>query len=570
MPALTLNPGFVLVVAAFLMLITPGRVRAPLMGSAALLALWLLLDHEFGAAAAMAQMGLPVVLLDLDELNRIFGIALLIALAIVAIYSSARRNRAEDAALLLMAGGSVTALFVGDLVSFVAAAALSALGAAWVVFTSPVEGASGAGVRLLMWVGLEGLLFLIGVALRLSAGAQSSVLSHLDAEGISGGFILAALMIRVGAPFAHVWPKDVVSHAAPAGAAALTVFSNMLGVYGLARFFPAEQVLIPVGMVMIVVGAFFAAAEVDLRRAGAYALTAQSGVCVSLIGIGTPFALAAAEAFAFAAIFSLLALQMTLGGIYDRTGAATIESMRGLIRSMPVSVMLLFMAGLAASGAPGFAMFAGQVLALDATSEWELRALWAVIAAASGVVFVSLALRPLLAANQPADANNLEFREARYTFLLGGVLSTFFCIAVGMAPRWLYGLLPGGLSFQPYDAAAVGRELQILGASGAVYLALRSVKLEARMPAGAQVLDIDAFYEGPLAGAGRWVGVIALRIQGAFEALMARLIAHAGALAARGLKAADQPYRPLLGAAGVWGALVLAVLTVLIVQRLPE
>ena len=39
------------------------------------------------------------------------------------------------------------------------------------VLASPVPGANGAGVRLLIWHGLEGLLFLAGVAFHLSAGS---------------------------------------------------------------------------------------------------------------------------------------------------------------------------------------------------------------------------------------------------------------------------------------------------------------------------------------------------------------------------------------------------------------
>ena len=66
MPAITLNPGFVLALAALIMLAAPQRVRPSIMAGAAAIAMWLMLDREFGAAAAVAQMGLTVVLLNLD------------------------------------------------------------------------------------------------------------------------------------------------------------------------------------------------------------------------------------------------------------------------------------------------------------------------------------------------------------------------------------------------------------------------------------------------------------------------------------------------------------------------
>lgn len=509
--ALTLNPGFVLALASLLALAAPRGVRPFVVGGAAILALWLLLDHEFGAAAAVAQMGLPVVLLDLDALNRIFGIALLMALVGVAIYGAARRSRYEDAAILMTAGGAVSALFVGDLVSFVAAVSVSGLGAAWLVFVSPEEGAGRAGARLLMWQGLEGLLLLVGVALHLSSGADSSMLERFHPQGLAGGFILAALLIRVAAPLAHVWLKDAIGHASPIGAAALTAFSSMLGVYALARFYAADPILLPVAMAMIVIGVFYAVAKDDLRRAGAYGLMAQSGVCVALIGVGSPLSLAAAEAHAFAAIFAFMALQMTLGALHFRLGGARVSEMTGKARQMPLTSILLFLAGLAVAAAPGAASYASHALALQAFAEWSLRGYWAVIAAAPGALFAGLALRPILALNKPGALVEPRIHEAPFPMLLGSALVVFFCFAVGLAPAWLFGLLPGELAFLPFAPDRLAHQLQVLGVAGMAYLLLAAFTREAQW--GASLLDIDAFYSGPLANAGAWFGRVLLAIQ---------------------------------------------------------
>ncbi len=355
--SITLNPGFVCIFAALFVLGAPRVARMPTIVGGALAALWLMLDREFGAAAAAAQMGLPVVLLNLDPLNRIFGIAMLIALVAIGLATGARRSRSEDAAILLLAGGAVSALFVGDLISFVAAASLAGLSAAWLVFASPAPGASRVGARLLIWHGLEGLFLLVGVAFQLSAGAAASIFAQLDASTIGGAFILAALMIHVGAPLAHGWPKDAASHASPVGAAALTAFSTMLGVYALARLFPAEPILVPIGLLMAGTGVAFAIAEDDLRRAAASGLTAQTGLCVALIGIGSPLALAAAEAHAFAVIFAFVGLQLALGAVLGRRGEVRASRMEGVARAMPITAALLAACGLAASGAPGFAVY---------------------------------------------------------------------------------------------------------------------------------------------------------------------------------------------------------------------
>ncbi|MGD9966999.1 MAG: proton-conducting transporter membrane subunit [Hyphomonadaceae bacterium] len=540
MPALTLNPGFAPMLAALLILASPRRLRPPIIVIAALSALWLLLDHEFGAAAARAQMGLPVVILNLDALNRIFGLAMMIALIAIGIFSGARRNRYEDAAILVLAGSAISALFVGDLISFVAAAALAGLAAAWVVFASPLAGSNRSGVRLLIWHGLEGLLFLVGVALHLSAGAEGSVFTRLDSGAFGGGFILAALLIRIGAPLAHVWSKDAISHASPAGAGALSSYTTMLGVYALARLFPAEPLLMPIGAGMIVIGAVYLAAEDDLRRSAAYGLTMQAGVCVALIGVGNPLALAASEAHAFAAILAFLAFQLSLGGVVERTGSARIAHIAGLARTMPISALLLLGSGLAISAAPGFALYATHAVALEASAQWDLRWLWILIWAGPGFVLAGLAFRASLAAYTPASQPR-SAHEAPFSMLLGAGLALFLSASVGLAPRWLYDLMPASLSFQPFALDRIASQVQVLGAAGLGYLLLRGIAADPRRR-DVHLLDVDALYRGPLAGAGEWAGVLALRVYGAWREWTRDVGANAMRVLAALANACDRPY----------------------------
>jgi len=539
MLTLSLNPGLALIIVGLLVLAAPRVARAPMMAGAALLALWLLLDRDFGITVARAQVGLEFVPVSLNALNRIFGLGMLIVLIALALFSSARRNRYEDAAILILAGGAVSALFVGDFVFFVAAASLAGLAAAWTVFASPLEGANRAGVRLLIWHGLEGLLFLVGVAL-LTAQAGNLKLPRMDVRTIEGGCIFAALMIRVGAPLAHVWFKDVISHASPAGGAALSSFTTMLGVYALALLFPAEPLLIPIGAVMIGVGAFYAAAEDDLRRAGAYALMAQNGVCLTLIGIGSPLALAAAEGHAFTAMLAFAALQMAFGGVVERTGGIRVSQLTGMARAMPASAFLMLAAGLAVAAVPGFALYATQAVALEAATQWELRLVWAMIAALPGAVFVSLALRPALAANRPA-AKKTTLNETPFTMLLGAGLAIFLCLSVGLAPRWLYDLMPAELVFQPFTADRVAPQLELLGVAGLVFMALR-LKGAAPKRQPAVLLDIDALYRGPLASAGRWLGVVMLRVYGAWQSVTARASQSVTERLGRWAGACDRPF----------------------------
>ncbi len=566
MLAITLNPGFVCILAALLVLAAPRGLRPGVIAGAAVVALWLMLDREFGAAAAARQMGLPVVLLDLDALNRIFAIAMLLALIILGVASGGRRSRAEDAAILALAGGSVSALFVGDLISFVAAISFSGIAAAWVVFASPLPNASRAGVRMLIWFGLEGLLYLVGVAFQLSAGAASSVFARLDPTTIGGGFILAGLLFRVSAPFAHVWIKDASEHASPVGGAALGVFPMMLGVYALARLFPAEPILAPIGLSMAAIGAAFALADDDLRRASASGLTAQTGVCVMLIGIGSPLALAAAEGHAFTILFAFLTLNLALGGMLGRLGHVRASQLEGVARIMPASAALMLVAGLAVAGAPGLATYVTTAIALEAATQWAGPAPWTLVSALSAALLIALFLRPALQAYR-APPGAARRNEAPFQMLLGMALAAFFCVSIGLAPSWLYGLLPTTLAFQPYAIERAAPQLELLGAAGAAYLLLRGVKL-APPERTLRLLDVDAIYRGPAVDMGRWVGVVMLRLYGGWRGQWERLSTAAGGLVAHLMRSCDQPYRGQARGAAQFLTIAVAIAVALLWTRL--
>lgn len=562
---LTLNPGFVLIAAALLLLAAPKGLRVPTMAGAAVLAIWLMLDREFGAASTMAQMGVPVVLLNLDPLNRIFGIAMLIATVLIAIYSGARRNRFEDAAFMLLAGGAVSALFVGDLVSFVAAAELAALAMAGVVFASTSEGAGASGVRMLIWFGLEGLLFLVGAALHLSAGADSSVFTRLDVRQIGDAFIFAALLIRVGAPLAHVWFKDAVTHASPVGAPALTAFSTTLGVYALARLFPAEPVLIPIGFAMTVIALLYVVGENDLRAAAAAGMSALVGVCVALIGVGSPLALAAAAAHAFAATFVFVALQMVLGAIVERQGSAQLSSLAGVWRVMPISATLLLFCGLAAAAAPGTALFATLAVTLDALARWDTNWLWLTCLAIGPIFFVSLALRPAFTGASAAAPRARN--EAPFAMLLGGAVASFFCISIGIAPGWLYAFLPSEMTYQPLSLSHLALQLEMLGAAGLAYTIVWALGLAPRDTA-VRLWDVDAFYRGPLSSLARWVGIIMLRIYGASQNGFSRFLGATSNAASRLVRSFDRPYPARSFAWAQMGLIALVLLVVLLFREM--
>ncbi|MGE3142350.1 MAG: proton-conducting transporter membrane subunit [Hyphomonadaceae bacterium] len=553
MIAIALNPGFVMMAGALLLLGAPQTLRAPIMVAAAIGALGLLLSPDFGRYDAFAQIGLQMVPLNLDELSQVFGLAFIGATILIALYGGARDRRFEDAAILLLAGAATAALFVGDLVSFVAAAALAGLAAAWIVFCVDDERAQRAGARLLLWQGLEGLLLLAGVAFQLSDGLRNEF-GQMDARSIGGALFLGGLAIRVGAPLAHVWLKDVVSNASSTGATALAIFPAMIGVYGLARAFPGEPALVYGALGMIVIGSAFACAESDLRRAAAYSLLAQIGLAIAAIGFGAPMAVAGAAAHAFALCFAYGLIFMALGALLRRFGTTDAAGIAGAARAAPLTTFFLMLGGLSAAATPGLAGYASYAVLHDALGrqEWLVLALLAPTTIA--LTAAHTACRPVLAALRapPVGAGARQAVPA-FAMLLGMVLAAFLCLVVGLAPDWLYGLTPPPVRFAPFTPGRLGAVWALIGAAGASFIALRALRLTPpERPL--RLLDMDALYRGPLAGAGRWAGVVLLRLYGVWQSTSAAFAHAAGEAFTSFARGGDRPYGDKLAAAASFAA----------------
>jgi hypothetical protein len=102
----------------------------------------------------------------------------------------------------------------------------------------------------------------------------------------------------------------------------------------------------------------------------------------------------------------------------------------------------------------------------------------------------------------------------------------------------------------------------MLGAAGIGYLLLRVTKL-APEEQTLRVLDADALYRGPAAGAGRWVGVVLLRLFGATQSLLDRIGQQLGRRAALWARDCDRPYRAGLASAAPIGALAVVLMIAL-------
>jgi multicomponent Na+:H+ antiporter subunit D len=497
MTAVSLNPGFALLLGALLALTAPRSWRSAVALVAALGALALAFTPSFGEHAAFGQLGLRVVPLRLDALSQTFGVLFSLIAIALALHGDDHRQRAETGAWLTLAGGALTAVYAGDFLSFVAAAELSTLAAVALLMLREDWAAQETGMRLLGWQALSSLLFLSGAAFQIGASGAAEF-ARLSPQSPGGALILAALGVKAGFPIAHVWLKEALPRASAVGGAAIAAYTTMLGVYGLARGFAGEPLLVAIGLAMAILPAIYAMAEDDLRRALAYGLVAQTGVMVAAIGIGSPLAMAAAAAHAFATALAFVLLAMALGLVRERTGATRATELGGLARAMPATAALVVIAALSVAGAPLTAGFASLALVFDAAAQAGRPMAYYALIAAMGASVAHTAVKIPYAvffapARKPPPPPGL-FGAPQLAMLFAAVV----IVGIGMSPPLLYNFLPPDpVRFSPYDPGRFMTHLQLAIFAGLAVAAGRMARLYPVEKPG-DLRDVDRLIHGPV------------------------------------------------------------------------
>lgn len=347
------------------------------------------------------------------------------------------------------------------------------------------EGRQGARMALVV-TGAGGLALLAGILLlgQIAGTYQiSELLAVGDAVRSSPLYRPALLLVLVGAftksaqfPF-HFWLPHAMAAPTPVSAYLHSATMVKAGIFLLARLHPvlsgtAEWGLLVggVGLVTLVVGAYVAVLEHDLKSLLAFSTVSHLGLIVALLGFGTRAAVVAAMFHVLNHAAFKAALFMNAGIVDHEAGSRDIRRLGGLAGHMPVSAGLALVAGAAMAGLPplnGFlskemfleeTLHAAAVPGLAGAPSWLLPALGA-LAAILGVAYSVRYVVEVYWGPEP-DSFPREPHEPRRGMRLPVELLVAACVVVGLLPQ----AAAGGL----VEAAAGGT----LGAPPEVHLKL--------------------------------------------------------------------------------------------------
>ncbi len=320
----------------------------------------------------------------LDGLSMMFAILVCGVGGLILIYAggylAGHPHLGRLLAFLLMFQASMLGLVLADnlLLLFVFWELTSISSFFLIGFDHSSEDARQSALQALLVTGLGGLCLLAGFLLLGQAGGSLDVgglLAAVHEVHVHPSYPPALLLILLGAftksaqvPF-HFWLPAAMVAPTPVSAYLHSVTMVKAGIYLLLRLSPIlggtalwHGSMEVVGGVTMLLGAWLAVQQRDLKKILAYSTISSLGTLVFLIGLDSPRSLEAALVYLFAHALYKGALFLTVGIVDHSVGTRDVERLGGLVRHAPWLAAVAGIAALSMAGAPPMLGFLGKEL----------------------------------------------------------------------------------------------------------------------------------------------------------------------------------------------------------------
>ncbi|GAB3734954.1 monovalent cation/H+ antiporter subunit A [Silanimonas algicola] len=467
-------------VAALLLALMPRagrRMSAALAGGGALVgfgALLALAPAVFGgdvprfSAPWLPEVGLAFSL-RLDGFAWMFALLVLGIGALVVLY--AYWYLADDdpprrffASLSLFMGAMLGVVVSGNLLLMVVFWELTSIASFLLIGFWNGERAARRGARMALTITAAGGLALLAGVLMIGRIVGSFELDVVLASAAKIQahplYVPALLCVLLGAftksaqfPF-HFWLPHAMAAPTPVSAYLHSATMVKCGVFLLARLHPAlagsdEWFLIvsSVGLATLLIGAFIAIFQQDLKGLLAYSTISHLGLITLLFGMGTEMALVAGVFHILNHATFKASLFMAAGIIDHETGTRDFRRLNGLAKYMPVTAALAIAASLAMAGVPLFngflskEMFLAETLNVPTVAGLHLLIPGlAVLAAAFSVAYSIRFIHDVFFGGEPKCVNGTPHEPPRFMRVPVEVL-VLIVLAVGLLPNLTIGEL---------------------------------------------------------------------------------------------------------------------------------
>ncbi|WP_460178074.1 Na(+)/H(+) antiporter subunit D [Thermodesulfovibrio hydrogeniphilus] len=480
-------PSLILIFGSFLIPFLKGKIKQVYLILVPLITILYVFTMQEGTYWIVKILDYELIFGRVDRLSLAFGYIFSLITLIGCIYSLHVKDNLLLMSAFSYAGGSLGAVFAGDFVTLFIFWEVMALAAAFIVWAAKTKGAISAGFRYLMVHIFGGLLLLGGIILHYHE-TGSLLFNYVGLSGLSSWLIFLGFGVNAAFPVLHAWLPDAYPESTESGTVFLSAYTTKTAVYVLARGFPGTELLIYIGALMTAFPIFYAVIENNLRRVLSYSLINQVGFMVTGIGIGTQLSLNGTVAHAFCHILYKALLFMSMGAVLYRTGKINATDLGGLYKSMPLTTIFCIVGAASISGVPLTSGFVSKSMIVSASGEGGMLLIWIALLFASAGVFHHSGIKIPFFAFFSHDSG-IRTQEAPKHMLVAMGMAAFLCIAIGVFPGPLYSILPYPVDYEPYTAAHVIDQTQLLAFSA---LAFTLLMLAGIYPPEIRSVNLDA------------------------------------------------------------------------------
>ena len=359
------------------------------------------------------------------------------------------------------AGAMLALVLSGNLVMmFVAWELTSITSFALIGFKGEKDAASREGAFKALFVTSCGALALIiGIVMLSVATGQmlypnlgitlaADIESILEAKSLAQHewYTLFAILIMLGGftksaqfPF-HFWLPGAMSAPTPASAYLHSATMVKAGIYLFARLSPVmhqnelwTSMLLTVGLLTMLVGAYFAVKQEDIKGLLAYSTVSKLGAIVAMIGLPEQNGLKAAFVGIIAHALYKSALFLVAGAIDHATGTRFIDRLGGLRQRLPALFFVTIVSALSMAGMPFLLGFLAKEVLLDAmlhyTAPWTQLVMLVIVFSAAFTAMAAYMLIYDIFLGKPRG--EIHFHRPSALIHLGPVLLSLLSLSLG-------------------------------------------------------------------------------------------------------------------------------------------
>ena len=536
-------------VPPFLIFLAGALVVPFLRGMPVVRAAWLLLIPIVGALKVMGIqegyqlqfefLGYTLTPVRADRLSLLFGYLFHLGAFISIVYSlhlkDGDRPTLQHTSAVIYAGSALGAVFAGDFITLFVFWELLAVSSVFLIWARRSPRAVRSGLRYLLVHVVSGVTLLAGAMVH-AHQTGSLEFGLMELEGLAAWLIFLAFGVKAAFPLLHSWLIDAYPEATPTGTVFLCAFTTKVAVYALARGFAGTDILIYVGAVMACFPIFYAVIENDLRRTLGYSMINQIGFMVCGIGVGTHLAINGAVSHAFNDVLFKGLLFMAMGAVMHMTGKTKASDLGGLYKTMPKTAILCIIGALSISAVPLFNAFVSKSMIMSALLYEHHYWIWPVMLFASAGVVEHAGIKiPYFAFF--AHDSGIRTREPPGNMLVAMGIAAAACLAIGIWPDLLYGILPYDVEYEPYSYTHILTQIQLLCFAIGAVAAFHLWKIyPAEIPS--VNLDADWVYRRAAVKVTRWTGSMVSGVDRAFRGSVLKTVDRTlrGAFRAHGPK----------------------------------